>query len=81
VPWLHRAYPRGASRALETLRLLCNRVAHLEQVIRQPLVRRHEQLIEACAWLSPELGQYVAATSSLPALRAAVGPDDVAITA
>lgn len=71
VPYLHHAYPAGASRKtidqhITKLNDLRNRVAHHEPLSLELARRRHRELIEVADWLSPELSAYISAQTTCP---------------
>ena len=71
VPYLHHAFPPGTHRrAVDTLVTklndVRNRVAHHEPLDPDLATRRHNNLIELASWLSPELRDYIQATTSCP---------------
>lgn len=81
VPALHRAFPGGdpdlrsrrrhVEQRLADLMLVRNRAAHGEPVHRRNLSGDLQAAVELLAWIHPDAGAWVAATSAIPAAVAA----------
>ncbi|WP_224404016.1 hypothetical protein [Pseudonocardia sp. ICBG1034] len=72
---LHRAFPRGTSRAavhepVDRLRRLRNRAAHNESILRIQLADRHADLLAVADMLSPKLRGHIADRSPFPEVLA-----------
>jgi len=77
IPATHRAFPEGASdlRArqrdvafhMQQLNFVRNRAAHHEPIHSRNLGRDLELALELARWISPTAGQWVGATTTLPA--------------
>lgn len=72
---LHRAFPRGTSRAavhepVDRLRRLRNRAAHNESILRIQLADRHADLLAVADMLSPKLRSHIADRSPVPEVLA-----------
>lgn len=75
-PALHHAYPAGTSRSdvdarIGRLHELRNRVAHHEPLLGLDAPSLHVDLLEIATLLSPQLGSYVAESSTVPGLLTA----------
>ncbi|WP_161606098.1 Abi family protein [Microlunatus speluncae] len=73
VPVLHRVYQPGADRAsinaaMADLRELRNRAAHHESLFDRAPESQRRRIVYVAGQLSPELKQFIAQTSELPAL-------------
>jgi hypothetical protein len=70
VPCLHRVFPAGTDRRdvdrpVGRLHQLRNRVAHHEPLLRTDVPGRLDDLIRLASMINPELGQYLAATTTV----------------
>jgi hypothetical protein len=59
---------KDVSSRLEALRKLRNRVAHHEQVYRQPLEELYEQALDIVGWIDPDAATWVRQRSRVPAV-------------
>ena len=76
VPCLHRAFPAGTDRErhvdsrVRRLHQLRNRVAHHEPLLRTNLAARLDDLLGLASLIDHSFGQYLRATTAIPALVA-----------
>ena len=76
IPYLRHAFPAGTDRARDVdgpvgrIHDLRNRVAHHEPLLNVNLARRHSDIIDLADLISPDLGSFVARTSTLPEVLA-----------
>ncbi|MER7250105.1 hypothetical protein [Kribbella sp. NPDC000426] len=74
MPYLHQAFPPGTDRKRDVdskvaaLNRLRNRVAHHEPLIAENLSREAAKVSALGGLIDPELGEYLTATSAVPAL-------------